>query len=193
MNWIKKIFDRIGAPTGASIAADVALTAKTSEVETTTIALGGGSAATTTRAGLLLRYIVDNLVAANGMREVIPDTYFAKIAIDTTLTNPPPAPDAENTIVSIAAVADTEFCLRGLWANISSFGTGTTMTFTLWVSVNGTPIAVDTVIVSATGYQNLMDLFGLPEINSASIYVTAVVDVGNTGACSGTYHYASAI
>jgi hypothetical protein len=162
------------------------------EVETVSLAAGGGSAASNAREGSLVRYIADNLVASNTYGEVIPDTYFTKAAITTAVT-PPPASEAACTIVSIPAVANTEFVLRGLWINTTSFGTGTQITYELWVSINGTPTSVDSVIVNVTGWQNLMDLFALQEVNSASIYVTAITNVGNTGAASGTYHYASAI
>jgi hypothetical protein len=157
MNWIKKIFDRIGAPTGASIAADIA-------------AISG----------------------VNSFQEVIPASVFSLAAIPTTLVSPPPAPTAANKVVTIDAVADTTFCLRSLFVNVTSFGTGTTLTFSLWAVVNAVLSEIDTSTVSALGYQNLMDLFGLQEVCSSAIYVTVIGNVGNTGACSGTYQYASA-
>jgi hypothetical protein len=174
------------------------LTAIDTEVETVSLAQAGGNRNSNVRAGLLLRWIADAVFAISGIntyQEVIPDTYFSKAAIDTTLTNPPPTPDVDNTIVQIDAVVNTVFNLRGLWINTTSFGTGTTITYTLWLQTTaspGAPVAVDSVVVSSTGWQSLMDLFGLQEVNSMSIYVTAVTDVGNTGAASGYYHYASA-
>jgi len=51
---------------------------------------------------------------------------------------------------------------------------------------------VTSVDVSTLGIQNLMDLFGLPEVHGDGIWITAQTDVGTTGACSGTYRYAEA-
>ncbi len=89
-NFIKKIFNRLGAPAGASMSADIAATAASAadaaahanpdpagtaaglhaitdglvtgvstEVETTSIAAGAGSVATTTRLGLIIRWVGD--------------------------------------------------------------------------------------------------------------------------------------
>jgi hypothetical protein len=66
------------------------------------------------------------------------------------------------------------------------------MTFDLWVTLNSVVTLVDEAVVSATGIQNLMDLFGLPQVFADGIWVTAIVDVGSTGACEGTYMYATA-
>lgn len=125
-------------------------------------------------------------------QEQIPDSDFTLAAIDTVLTNPPPSADAENSIIDIDQKHNRTFVLRSLWVNITSWGTGAQMTFQLWVLVNGVVTSVDSIVVNALGIQNLMDLFGLPEVHADGIWVTVIVDVGNTGACSGTYRYAEA-
>ena len=141
----------------------------------------------------VIRYLKGIIAAVVQIyQEQIPDTDFALAAIDTTLTNPPPTADAENSIVDIDQVADSTFVLRSLWVNVTSFGTGATMTFQLWVLLNGVVTSVDSVIVNALGIQNLMDIFGLSEVHADGIWITAIVDVGNTGACSGTYNFAEA-
>ena len=129
--------------------------------------------------------------------EQIPDTDFALAAIDNVLTNPPPNADAENSIVDIDQVADSTFVLRSLWVNITSFGTeGTTLTFKLWVMLNGAVAEVDSVDVpNILGIQNLMDLFGLPEVHADGIWITVETDSAESpgdAACSGTFRYAEA-
>jgi len=124
--------------------------------------------------------------------ENIPDTDFALAAIDTILTNPPPAADAENRIVDLDAKNKTTYALRSLWVNVTDFGTGTLLTFQLWTLVNGVVTSVDSVPVAVLGIQNLMDIFGLPEVHANGIWITVITDVGNTGACSGTFNYAEA-
>lgn len=124
-------------------------------------------------------------------QEDIPDTGFS-ISPDDTLTSPPPSADPANSVVDIDALHNRTFVLRGLWVNITNLGTGTnTMTFKLWIDVGGTAIQVDNVDVTSTGYQNLMDLFGLPEVHADGIWITAQVNDG-TGACAGIYRYAEA-
>jgi len=125
-------------------------------------------------------------------QEQIPDTDFSKTAIDTTLTNPPPSADAANSIVDLDERVNLTYVLRSLWVNVTNFGGGTQLTFQLWVLLNGSVTSVDSVVVSATGIQNLMDLFGLQEVHADGIWITAIVDAGATGACSGTYRYAEA-
>ncbi len=125
-------------------------------------------------------------------QEDIPDTDFSLAAIDTVLTSDPPAADAENSIVDIDQKQNKSFVLRSLWVNITNWGTGAQMTFELWVLINGAVTSVDSVVVNVLGIQNLMDLFGLPEVHADGIWVTVIVDVGNTGACSGTFRYAEA-
>ncbi|MBA7577012.1 hypothetical protein ES708_18858 [subsurface metagenome] len=65
------------------------------------------------------------------------------------------------------------------------------MTLKLWVDIGGTPTEVDSVDVTSTGYQNLMDLFGLQEVHADSIHITATVDA-DTGTIAGIYRYAEA-
>jgi len=135
---------------------------------------------------------IDTIAGVNTYQEQIPDTDFSLAAIDNTLTADPPNADAENSVVDIDAVAGSTFVLRSLFVNITSFGTGTKLTFGLWVPVDGAITEVDTVDVTATGFQNLADIFGLQEVHADSIHITVITDVGNTGACSGTYRYAKA-
>lgn len=125
-------------------------------------------------------------------QEVLTPGTFDLSAIPTTVASPPPSATAANSVVDIDVVALTTHVLRSLWVNVTSFGTGATMTFGLWVTLNSAVTQVDEAVVSATGIQNLMDLFGLPQIFADGIWVTAIVDVGSTGACEGTYMYATA-
>jgi len=124
--------------------------------------------------------------------EQIPDSDFNLAAIDTALGADPPSADAENSVVDIDQKVNKTFVLRSLWVNVTSFGTGANMTFQLWVLLNGSVASVDSVVIDTTGIQNLMDIFGLPEVHADGIWITAIVDVGTTGACSGTYKYAEA-
>ena len=124
--------------------------------------------------------------------EQMPDTDFSLAAVDPTLSNDPPSADAENSIVDLDLKVNRTFVLRSLWVNITNLGGGTaTMTFKLWIDVGGTATEVDSVDVTATGYRNLMDIFGLPEVHADGIYITAQVNAG-TGACAGIYRYAEA-
>ncbi len=125
-------------------------------------------------------------------QESIPDTDFSLAAIDTVLTSDPPAADAENSIVDIDQKQNRAFVLRSLWVNVTDFGTGAQLTFELWVLLNGVVTSVDSVVVNALGIQNLVDIFGLQEVHADGIWITAITDVGNTGACSGTFRYAEA-
>ncbi|MBA7628715.1 hypothetical protein ES703_36210 [subsurface metagenome] len=125
-------------------------------------------------------------------QEQIPDSDFNLAAIDTALGSDPPAADVANSIVDLDERVNLTYALRSLWVNVTSFGTGTQMTFQLWVMLNGSVVSVDSVVVSALGIQNLMDIFGLPEVHADGIWITAIVDVGTTGACSGTFRYAEA-
>jgi len=130
-------------------------------------------------------------------QEDIPDTDFALAVIDNVLTNPPPSADAENSIVDIDQKSGRTYVLRSLWVNITSFGTeGTTLTFKLWVPLNGVVTEVDSVDVpNVLGIQNLMDLFGLQEVHADGIWITvqtdSVEDPGDA-ACSGTFRFAEA-
>jgi len=108
------------------------------------------------------------------------------------LTNPPPGADAANSIVDIDQKNNRTYVLRSLWVNVTSFGTGTQLTFQLWVLLNGVVTSVDSVVVNALGIQNLVDIFGLQEVHANGIWITVITDVGNTGACSGTFNYAEA-
>ena len=125
-------------------------------------------------------------------QEQIPDTDFELAAIDTTLTADPPSADTANSIVDLDQRVNLTYVLRSLWVDVTSFGTGTQMTFQLWVLLNETVTSVDSVVVNALGIQNLMDIFGLPEVHADGIWITAIVDVGDTGACEGSYRYAEA-
>ena len=125
-------------------------------------------------------------------QEDIADTDFSLAAIDTALASDPPAADAVNSIVDIDQKQNKTYVLRSLWVNVTSFGTGAQMTFELWVLVNGTVTSVDSVDVAVTGIQNLMDIFGLQEVHADGIWITVIVDVGNTGACSGSFRFAEA-
>jgi len=124
-------------------------------------------------------------------QEQIPDTGF-DIAPDVDLTVSPPSADAENSVVDIDKKQNRTFVLRSLWVNITNLGGGTeTMTFKLWVDIGGTATQVDSVDVTSTGYQNLVDIFGLQEVHADSIHITAQVNAG-TGACAGIWRYAEA-
>ncbi len=124
--------------------------------------------------------------------EQMPDTGFSLAAVDTTLTSDPPSADAANSVVDIDAKVNKTFVFRSLWVNITDLGGGTaTMTFKLWIDVGGTSTEVTSIDITATGYQSLMDLFGLPEVHADSIHVTAQVNA-DTGACAGVYRYAEA-
>ena len=125
-------------------------------------------------------------------QEQIPDTDFSLAAIDTALGSDPPSADAVNSVVDLDQRVNLTYVLRSLWVNVTDFGTGTTMTFQLWVLLNGSVTSVDSVVVDALGIQNLMDIFGLPEVHADGIWITAIVDAGNTGACSGSFRYAEA-
>ena len=125
-------------------------------------------------------------------REQIPDTDFALAAIDDTVTTPPPSADTENSVVDIDVNAGDTFVLRSLWVNVTSFGTGTKLTFELWTLLNAAVTKVDSVDVADLGIQNLMDIFGVQEVHADGIWITVKTDVGSTGACSGTYRFAKA-
>ncbi len=125
-------------------------------------------------------------------QEQVPDTDFSLAAIDTTLGSDPPSADAENSIVDIDQKQNRAFVLRSLWVNITNWGTGAQMTFQLWVLINGAVTSVDSVVVNVLGIQNLVDIFGLQEVHADGIWITVITDVGNTGACSGTFRYAEA-
>ncbi|KKL63928.1 hypothetical protein LCGC14_2170170, partial [marine sediment metagenome] len=125
-------------------------------------------------------------------QEQIPDTGFSRAAVDTTLSSDPPSADTANSVVDLDKKPNRTFVLRSLWVNITDLGGGTnTMTFKLWIDIGGTATEVDSVDVTSTGYQNLMDLFAIPEIYADSIHVTAQVNA-TTGACAGIYRYAEA-
>ncbi len=127
-----------------------------------------------------------------GFEEQIPDTGFSLAAVDTALGADPPSADAANSMVDIDKKPNRTFVLRSLFANVTGLGGGTnTMTLELWIDIGGTPTSVDSKDITATGYYNLMDIFGLPEVHADSIHVTAIVNAG-TGAISGVYRYAEA-
>ena len=129
-------------------------------------------------------------------QEQIDDTDFSLAVIDDTLTNPPPSADAENSIVDIGQKHNRAFVLRSLWVDVTDFGTaGTKLTFKLWVMVNTAVTEVDSVDVAGLGIQNLMDLFGLPEVHADGIWLTVQTDSDASpgdAACEGTFRYAEA-
>ena len=139
------------------------------------------------------RYTLEELVQVKrAFQEDIPDTDFALAAIDDALTDDPPAADAENSILDIDLRHNRAYVLRSWWVNVTDFGTGTQLTFQLWVPLNGVITSVNSVVVNALGIQNLVDIFGLQEVHADGIWITVITDAGNTGACSGTFRYAEA-
>lgn len=125
-------------------------------------------------------------------QEVIPDTGFSLASVDTGLSGDPPSADSVNSVIDIDKKPNRTFALRSLFANVTNVGGGTNiMTFQLWIDIGGTATSVDSREITATGYYNLMDIFGLPEVFADSIHVTAIVNSG-TGAVSGIYRYAEA-
>jgi len=125
-------------------------------------------------------------------QEDIPDSDFSLAAIDVALTTDPPSADAENSIVDLDQRVNLTYVLRSLWINTTAFGGGTKITYKLWTMLNTSVTMVASVDVAVLGIQNLMDLFGLPEVHGDGIWVTAQTDAGATAACSGTYRYAEA-
>ncbi len=156
----------------------------------------------TTLGQWLLRSLARNLAQAHihpmtvnvkrSYQEQIPDSDFALAVIDTVLTADPPNADAENSIVDIDQKTGRTYVLRSLWVNITDWGAGTQLTFQLWVLVNGVVTSVDSRVIDVLGFHNLMDIFGLPEVHADGIWITAITDVGATGACSGTFNFAEA-
>jgi len=155
----------------------------------------------TTLGKSLLRRLARNLTQAHihpltvnvkrVYQEQIPDTAIS-ISPDATLSNDPPSADAANSVVDIDKKQNRTVVLRSLFINISALGGGTaTMTFKLWVDIGGTATQVDSVDVTSTGYQNLVDIFGLQEVHADSIHITAQVNAG-TGTVAGIYRYAEA-
>lgn len=138
------------------------------------------------------RYEIGVVQVKRTYQEQVPDTDFALAAIDNALGANPPNADTENSVVDIDQKQNRAFALRSLWVNVTNFGTGTQLTFQLWVLLNGVVTSVDSVVVNALGIQNLVDIFGLQEVHADGIWITAITDVGNTGACSGTYRFAEA-
>jgi len=155
---------------------------------------------------LLLRRIARNLTQAHlhpltvqvkrVYQEDIPETDFSLALIDDDLTDPPPGADTENSIVDIDLKNGRTYVLRSLWVDVTSFGTGgTKLTFKLWVMVNTVVTEVDSVDVAVLGIQNLMDLFGLPEVHADGIWLTVQTDSDESpgdAACEGTFRYAEA-
>lgn len=144
-----------------------------------------------------IKAAIDAIAGVNTYQEIIPDIEINLLAIDDDLTLDPPNADAVNSVVDIDAIADpaTTFVLRSLFVNVTSFGAGTKLTFSLWVPINGVITEVDSVDVDVLGFQNLADLFGLQEVHADSIHITVVTDdVAEPGvsACSGNYKYAKA-
>lgn len=172
--------------TPANFMADVSALA----LEDTLTAIKG--AGWTTETLKAIKDAIDAIAGVDTYQEQIPDTDFSLNAIDDTLASDPPNADAENSVVDIDAEAGSTFVLRSLWVSVTSFGTGTKLTFKLWVPVNGAITNVDSVDISAIGIQNMVDIFGLQEIHADSIYITVQTDTGSTGACEGSYRYAKA-
>jgi len=157
-----------------------------------TINIYGNARVTGVGGGVTINNYSLQTLVVQSYQEQIPDTDFALAAIDNVLTVNPPNADAENSVVDIDQVADSTFVLRSLWVNVTSFGTGTQLTFELWVLLNGVVTSVDSIVVNVLGIQNLVDIFGLQEVHADGIWITVITDAGNTGACSGTYRYAEA-
>jgi len=214
MNWLQRILNLIGVPV-TSLSADleavndvtddiVAVTAAlpdagalTSIAQADTLSLDIQGAGWATETLFAIQAAIEAIGGANSFVEVIPNIDFAKAAIPTGIVAPPPADPvtAANSILSIKVDAGHTFVLRSLWVNITAFGTGATyLIFKLWAMVNGTCILVDTKNVSDLGIQNLMDLFGIPEVCGEGIWVTVEKNAGGPadGACAGTYKYAIA-
>lgn len=189
-NWIKTLKNLIGIPADTDIATDIAnvqtdttgILALDGSTLTAIPDIGPGLIATIGVAGAGLTAVADKTtldalvttvgVAGAGLTAVTADigTAFQEVltpgtfdlsAIPTTIASPPPSATAANSVVDIDVVASTTHVLRSLWVNVTSFGTGATMTFGLWVTLNSVVTQVDEAVVSATGIQNLMDLFGL--------------------------------
>ncbi|MBA7615033.1 hypothetical protein ES703_22309 [subsurface metagenome] len=125
-------------------------------------------------------------------QEQIPDTAIS-ISPDVDLTTPPPGADAANSVVDIDKKHNRTFVLRSLFINISALGGGATptMTLKLWVDIGGSPVQIDSVDVTSTGYQSLVDIFGLQEVHADSIHITAQV-AADTGTITGMYKFAEA-
>lgn len=161
---------------------------------TLTAIKGGGWTDETLKA---IKDAIDAIAGVNSYQEQIPDTDFSLAVIDNVLTADPPGADAENSVVDIDQNAGDTFVLRNLLVDITSFGTtgGTKLTFALWSLVNGIVKKVDEVAVSVLGIQNLMDLFGLPEVHADGIWITVLTDATDEpgdAACEGTWKYAKA-
>jgi hypothetical protein len=132
----------------------------------------------------------------------IPSVNVPLAAIDNVLTTSPAAgvPDAENTVMDLAITAGTMYKLEDLILKVSSYGTGSQITIQLWELLGGAARAnyvnTTTVVIPShfpiTTYLSLMDLFGKPIVVGAGIAITAITDVGNTGALSCTYTYSKA-
>ncbi|GAI44316.1 unnamed protein product, partial [marine sediment metagenome] len=152
---------------------------------------GGGW---TTETLVAIKAAIDAIAGVDTYQEQIPASNFSLDAIDNALTADPPDADAENSVVDIDQEAGSTFVLRSLWVNITSFGTaGTKLTFKLWVPLNAVVTMVDSVDVIVTGIQNLMDLFGLPEVQADGIWITVETDSESAdAACEGTYKFAKA-
>ncbi len=94
----------------------IALDAKTAEVETTTLAAGAGSAATTTRLGLLVRWIVDALnTASTGLVAVV-------AGLTTKLAKPTANANTDATISEVVGIkADDAVTTVGTVASIIAY------------------------------------------------------------------------
>lgn len=210
-NWIKKILDLFGTPILASLSADIAaakvivddIYTVTDELpnagaltdiaqEATLTAIKGGGWTDETLVTIMAA--IASVAGIDVYVEVIPNIVFDLSAIDDILTADPPSADVENSVVDIDEVANKTFVLRSLVINTTSFGTaGTKLTYKLWTMVNNVVTMVDSTEVSVLGMQNLMDLFGLPEVYADGVWVTVQAEAGiSDGACEGTYGYAQA-
>jgi len=70
---------------------------------------------------------------------------------------------------------------------------GAKLIFKLWTMLNTAVTMVDSVDVTATGIQNLVDIFGLQEVHADGIWITVLTDSASAdAACSGTWKYAKA-
>ena len=212
-SWLQKLKNLIGTP-AASVSADIAAikgeTAGIAAIPTTAqrgtdsamLAANGALEATLTAikgatwgAGDTLEAIVDAIAllsTAGTYLEQIPDTDISLAAIDATLTADPPSADAANKVVDIDVSSGKTYVLRSLLINITSLGAASKLTFKLWTMLGTAVTQVDSVDVSATGIQNLFDLFGVQEVFGDGIWVTVQSDTGSDAALVGTYKYAQA-
>ena len=211
-SWLQKLKNLIGVP-AASLSADIAavkaetagiasipttaqrgtdsaMLAANGALEATLTAIKGATWSDETLESIVTK--IEALSTAGTYLEQIPDTDISLAAIDATLTADPPAADAANKVVDIDVSSGKTYVLRSLLINITSLGAASKLTFKLWTMLGTAVTQVDSVDVSATGIQNLFDLFGVQEVFGDGIWVTVQSDTGSDAALVGTYKYAQA-